>query len=228
MNKTFLAIIPARGGSKRLPRKNTLPLLDKPLIGWSIEAALSSKNINRVVVSSDCADTLTVSKQYGAETLKRPDALASDTATMMDVLNHALTHYSDYEYTVLLQPTSPLRNAQHIDSAINLLFEKKADAIISVCDVDHHPWWCNTIPENGDISSFIKKDIQNRRSQDLPVYYRLNGAIYICKTQRLIQEQSLMLKDNIYAYKMPRHFSVDIDVENDFLYAQFLLKNMTF
>jgi len=125
MNKTFLAIIPARGGSKRLPRKNLLDLCGKPLIAWSIEAALKSKYISKVIVSSDEEEILNIAKEYKADFIKRPDELASDTATTFDALKHTLENVEKYDYVVLLQPTSPLRDEKHIDEAIELLELKK-------------------------------------------------------------------------------------------------------
>lgn len=224
-NKTFLAIIPARGGSKRLPRKNILGLCGKPLIAHTIEAGLKSNYIHKVVVSSDDEEILEISKKFGAETIKRPDDLASDTATTFDAIKHTIDNNIDkYDYIVLLQPTSPLRNEKHIDEAIELLEEKKVNAIISVCEMEHSPLWSNTLPNNGSMKGFLRDEILNKRSQDLEKYYRLNGAIYICRTDKLLEEKTFILKDEIYAYKMSRKFSIDIDEEIDFKIAEVLIK----
>ena len=225
MNKTFLVIIPARGGSKRLPRKNVLDLYGKPLIAWSIEAALKSKYISKVIVSSDDEEILNIAKEYKADFIKRPDELASDTATTFDALKHTLENVEKYDYVVLLQPTSPLRTEKHIDEAIELLKEKNADAIISVCEVEHSPLWSNTLDENLDMSNFLRDEVLNKRSQDLPKYYRLNGAIYICKTDKLLENKGFFLKENIYAYKMNKKHSVDIDEEIDFIIAEKLMQH---
>lgn len=221
--KTFLAIIPARGGSKRLPRKNVRDLAGKPLIAWTIEAGLKSKYLDQVIVSSDDEEILEISRQYGADTIKRPDELASDTATTFDAIKHTIDSLEKYDYVVLLQPTSPLRNSEHIDEAIELLLKKQADAIVSVCEVDHSPLWANTLPEDGNMSHFIRDEVKNKRSQDLEKYYHLNGAIYICKTHKLLDEKSFMLKENIFAYKMDRESSVDIDESLDFSLAEILI-----
>ena len=225
MNKTFLVIIPARGGSKRLPRKNLLDLCGKPLIAYSIEAALKSKYISKVIVSSDDEEILNIAKEYKADFIKRPDELASDTATTFDALKHTLENVEKYDYVVLLQPTSPLRTEKHIDEAIELLKEKNADAIISVCEVEHSPLWSNTLDENLDMSNFLRDEVLNKRSQDLPKYYRLNGAIYICKTDKLLENKGFFLKENIYAYKMNKKHSVDIDEEIDFIIAEKLMQH---
>ena len=222
-NKKFLAIIPARGGSKRLPRKNILDLCGKPLIAYTIEAALKSKYIDKVIVSSDDDEILNISLNFGAETIKRPVELASDTATTFDAIKHAIDNFEKYEYIVLLQPTSPLRDAKHIDEAIQLLEKKKADAIVSVCEMEHSPLWSNTLPKDGNMNNFLKDEILNKRSQDLEKYYRLNGAIYICKTEKLLENKGFFLKDNIFAYKMDREHSVDIDEKIDFSIAQILM-----
>jgi len=218
-DKTFLAIIPARGGSKRLPRKNVLDLAGKPLIAWTIEATLQSQYIDKVIVSSDDEEILKVSYQYGAETIKRPAELASDTATTFDAVKHTIDNCEPYDYIMLLQATSPLRNSKHIDEAVELLEYKKADAIVSVCEMDHSPLWSNTLPEDGSMDSFLRGEVKNTRSQDLEKYYRLNGAIYICDTRRLLIERGFILKQNTFSYKMSREDSIDIDEEMDFKMA---------
>ncbi len=226
-DKTFLGIIPARGGSKRLPRKNVLDLCGKPLIAWSIKAGLNSKYIDKVVVSSDDDDILNISLNFGAETIKRPVEFASDTATTFDAIKHTIENIQKYDYIVLLQPTSPLRDAKHIDEAIELLEEKQADSIISVCEMDHSPLWSNTLPKDGNMSNFLKDEILNKRSQDLEKYYRLNGAIYICKTEKLLEEKSFLLRNDIFSYIMDRESSIDIDEEIDFNMAEVILSKVT-
>ena len=221
--KTFLAIIPARGGSKRLPRKNVLDLVGKPLIAWSIEAGLQSKYIDKVIVTSDDDEILSIAKEFGSEIIKRPDEFASDIATSFDTINHTIDNVEKYDYIVLLQSTSPLRNYKHIDEAIELLENKKADAIVSVCEMEHSPLWSNTLPLDVNMRHFISDEIKNSRSQDLEVYYRLNGAIYICDINRLLEEKSFFIKDNIFAYKMGREKSVDIDEKIDFQFAEILM-----
>ena len=223
-NNTFLAIIPARGGSKRLPRKNVLDLNGKPLIAWSIEAGLNSKYIDKVVVTSDDDDILNLSKSLGVEILKRPDYLASDTATTFDTIKHVIEEVANYDYIILLQPTSPLRDALHIDEAIELLENKKASAVIGVCKMDHSPLWSNTIDKSLSMVDFLKDEVLNKRSQDLEMYYKINGAIYICSTDLLLNNKSFFLRDNIYAYKMLRMDSIDIDERLDFMVAESIIQ----
>lgn len=221
-DKTFLAVIPARGGSKRIPRKNILDLAGKPLIAWSIEAGLQSKYIDKVVVSSDDEEILKISSNYGAQTLQRPEYLASDTASSFDTIEHVIENVEQFDYIVLLQPTSPLREAKHIDEAIELLHVKQADAVISVCETEHSPLWSNTLPDDSSLENFISEELTKTRSQDLPPYYRLNGAIYICDTKRLLQEKDFFFKTNIYAYVMQKQYSIDIDETLDFEIAKLI------
>ncbi len=225
--KTFLAIVPARGGSKRLPRKNMLDLHGKPLIAWTLEAGIKSRYIDDVVVTSDDDDILDIAKRFGCSTVKRPDKLASDTAASFDAIAHAIEHSKEYDYIIVLQPTSPLREAKHIDEAVELLESKHADAVVSVCETEHSPLWSNTLPKDGNMVDFLREDLLGKRTQDLERFYRLNGAVYICQREKLLQEKRFFLKKNIYAYVMSRECSVDIDEALDFQLAELLLTERT-
>ncbi|HFP7636465.1 TPA: CMP-N-acetlyneuraminic acid synthetase, partial [Campylobacter coli] len=174
----ILAIIPARSGSKRLVDKNIMYLQEKPLIAWSIEAAIKSKFIDRVVVSTDSFKYADIAKNYGALVpFIRKGMLALDSTPTFDVIEDVIKFYNSrqisYKYIILLQPTSPLRNEKHIDEAIELFFLKKANSIVSVCECEHSPLWTNVLSSDGSMDNFIKEDIKNLRSQDLPKYYRL-------------------------------------------------------
>ena len=222
--KRLLAIIPARSGSKRLPRKNILDLAGKPLIAWTIEAALESKYIDRIVVSTASKEISSISRKYGADVpFMRPDELATDETTSIDVVLHQLDQLEEcndsYSYVILLQPTSPLRTAENIDESVELLKSRNSDAVISVCKVEHSPLWCNTIPADGSLLNFLDDSILNKRSQDLNQYYRLNGAIYLCNIKLLKKEKNFFLKSNSIAYKMNEEQSIDIDSKNDFMCA---------
>jgi len=225
-NKTFLAVVLARGGSKRLPKKNILYLNAKPLMSYTLEAGLKSKYIDRLILSSDNDEILQVGQDLGAKTLKRPKELATDKATSFDALKHVLQTQNEYDYVLLLQATSPLRDQTHIDEAIELLVQKGADAVISVCETQHSPLFSNTLTEDANMNGFLKEDLQHKRAQDLDIYYRLNGAIYICATQKFLSEETLFLKDKCFAYKMPKRVSVDIDDDIDFKLAEILLKDI--
>ena len=225
----FLGLILARGGSKRLPRKNVLPMAGKPLLAWTVAAAKAASRLDRVILSTDDDEIAAVGREYGAEVpFTRPPELASDTASGLDVILHALRTLAErgehYDYVVILQPTSPLRSAQDIDGAIELLLERHADAVVSVCETDHPPEWSNTLPNDRSMAQFYRPGIRSTRSQDLPRSYRLNGAVYVYSCDRALRSGSLNMDDNCYAYIMPRERSVDIDSAIDFEIAQLFLQ----
>ncbi len=229
--KTFLALIPARAKSKRLPNKNILPLVGKPLISWTIEAALKSQYIDEIFISTDSPKIVEIAKKYDIYVpFLRPSSLSQDDTPTMDVVRHVIEYYKenkkDFDYIVLLQPTSPLRREKDVDCAIEFLFQKNADGVISVAETFHSPLWMNTLPEDLSMKDFLPKNIINKRSQDLPTYYMLNGAIYIGKTNKVLRENTFFLSDNIYAYIMPREKSIDIDDKIDFRLAEILMKEI--
>ena len=219
--KTILAIVPARGGSKRLPKKNLLLLAEKPLILWTIEAGIKSKYVDMLVVSSDDSEIIRLSSKMGIQTIVRPKELSTDEVLIFPLIEHVLDNIDKtFDFIICLQPTSPLRNEIHIDEALEFLVQKGADAVISVCEMEHSPLWSNTLPDDKSMEGFLKEDIKGIRSQDLPKYYRLNGAIYICKTTRLMQKNNFAIDDNIFAFKMDRKSSIDIDEKEDLLIAE--------
>lgn len=219
-DKTLLAIIPARSNSKRLPRKNILDLEGKPLIAWTIEAALQSKYFDRVIVSTNNNEIASISKKYGADVpFMRPDRLATDEAKSVDVVLELLDRLKDdnecYDYIALLQPTSPLRGKKDINESVELLKDRNCEAVISVCKMEHSPQWCNVLPDNNEMTNFLDNGIINKNSQDLNQFYRLNGAIYLCKTSRLKKEKTFFLSSKCFAHKMKDENSIDIDTMND-------------
>lgn len=220
----ILAVIPARAGSKRIPGKNKKILAGKPLIQWTIDAAKKVKGITDIVVSTDDNDILLIAEKNGVIAYNRKKELASDTANSVDVVIDIINNLEKkYEFIILLQPTSPLRDNVDIEKAIEILKEKNADAIISVCESEHPVQWMNLLPEDCSLSNFLSPD-NNKRSQDLEKYFRLNGAIYICRTSKILSEKTLFIKDNIFAYKMNRENSIDIDEEIDFKIAEIIMR----
>ena len=225
----MLGLIPARAGSKRLPGKNLLCLLDRPLIAWSIDAGKKSAIIDNVVVSTEDKEIIQVAKKYGADgIIERPFELATDHASSNDVLIHALDTLSlrgeAYSYVALLQPTSPLRTAYHIDESFKLMATKRAGAVISVCKTEHPVKWMGKFPEDLVMDEFLKKmkcasNIENSQ-QD----YQINGAIYLLSVQRALQTKTLFPDSGAVAYIMDRSDSVDIDTLFDFSLAEFILK----
>jgi N-acylneuraminate cytidylyltransferase/CMP-N,N'-diacetyllegionaminic acid synthase len=232
--KNRIALIPARGGSKGLPHKNIRLLGGKPLIAWTIEAAIQSTSFAHVVVSTDDPNIAGISKSFGAEVpFQRPAELAGDTAKSIDVIIQAMEWFEnrglDFEEIALLQPTSPLRNADDIEGAVAFFDEKKATlearGIVSVCQCEHSPLWMNTLAEDLSMADFLSKSIAGQGRQLLKQYYRLNGAIYLANINYL-KENNGFFGPKTYAYIMPQEKSVDIDTELDLQFAEFLmLKN---
>ena len=230
MDNAYIAIIPARGGSKRLPGKNLMEIAGKPLITWTVEAAIGSGMFERIIVSTDSQDIAGTATEAGAEVpFLRPAEISADDTSSADVVRHLLISQEmnkndRYSHFVLLQPTSPLRKTENITEAIELLEKKNADAVISVCRTEHSPLWSNTLPEDMNMQNFLKPEIQKTPSQSRPQYFRLNGALYICSIKKFLEEGSLFLKDNIYAYLMSRRDSIDIDDDVDFDLAEIYLR----
>ena len=221
-----LAIIPARGGSKGLPKKNIKPLGDKPLIAWSIDAAKASKKITKTIVSSDSDEIIKIAKQFGAEIpFKRPDDLASDTASTKDVLIHALNFYKSkniyFDYLVLLQPTSPFRDSKMIDEMIDEMIEKDVDMVVSVKETSANPYYV-LFEENNKGFLTKSKNANFTRRQDCPTVYEYNGSVYVIKIESLLKYNSLSFPKTI-KYVMDNYHSVDIDNQFDFDFAEFLL-----
>ena len=230
MNKVeFLAIIPARAGSKRVKNKNLKDLGGKPLLDWTVEAAKSSQYLDRIVLSTDSEDIADAGRRCGAEVpFLRPKDLAQDDTPTMEVIKHLILTFGEeqntsFKYVVLLQPTSPLRTGKDIDEAIELLKVREADGIVSVCETEFPVQWCNTLNEKGSMHQFLTKEVRSTRSQDLERYFRINGAIYIARTDRLLEEMTFYLSSSIYAYEMEKERSIDIDDEYDFLIANCLI-----
>ena len=228
MTKRVLSIIPARGGSKGLPRKNVVDLAGKPLIAWTIEASLKSKYISKTVVSSDNKEILDISVEYGAEIIKRPDNLASDTATSESVVKHAIDCLEStgevFDIVVLLQPTSPLRTSIDIDNAFDIMFYSDATAIISVCEFDNKALKTFIKDEDGFLQGVSNNKYPFMRRQDLPSVYTPNGAIYIINTKIYLENQSL-LTATTKEYLMPEFRSVDIDTIKDLDFLNLMLQH---
>jgi len=227
-NKRFLAIITARSGSKGLKDKNIKKLNGKPMMAYTIEAAEKSGIFDDIIVSTDSEKYAKISVDYGAQVpFLRPESLASDTASSMDVIEYTILELEKrglkYDYFILLQPTSPLRDEKDIFNAVKLLFEKNANAIVSVCEVDHSPLLMNTLEKSLSMDKFIPDNISNRR-QDLPKHYRLNGAIYLSSMEYFLLYKNFY-KEKSYAYIMDGKDSIDIDGDVDFLLASVLMKN---
>lgn len=228
LNK-MLMIIPARGGSKSIPRKNIAPVAGKPLIAWTIAAALAS-SLGRVIVSTDDEEIARVARDYGAEVpFLRPAQLAADDTPGIEPLLHAVTwmetneHYAP-DQVMLLQPTSPLREASDIEGAFKMLSEAGADAVVSVCEAREHPYWMKKIAEDGTATDFLPTSEEYSNRQSLPQLYRLNGAIYLVRRQVLLAERTVYPQRTL-AYVMPPERSIDIDTPWDLYLLRLILAN---
>lgn len=222
-----LAIIPARSGSKGLPDKNIKLLNGVPLLAYSIKAAQESGMFAEIMVSTDSKKYADIAIQYGASVpFLRSKELSGDSAGSWDVVMEVLRCYqklgSVFDTVCLLQPTSPLRTADDIVGGYELLKYKCADAVTSVCEAEHSPLWCMTLGEDLSLSEFNKRD-EDRPRQQLPIYYRLNGAIYIRKIVYACED--IVLKNEYdFAYIMSQERSIDIDTAFDFLHSELLLR----
>lgn len=212
-NNKFIAIIPARGGSKGIPGKNIINIKGKPLIDYTIKEALASSYIDKVVVSTDSREIAEIAIRCGAEVpFLRPENLASDTSKTIDAILFTLTELKklgqSYDYLVLLQPTQPLRKYFHINEAIETIIQMNGESLVSVSAVKDHPVLLRTITNKGEVVNLLNLNSTIRR-QDFPEFFKVNGAIYINKIQCLNENTSF--NDNLIAYKMDEKYDVDID-----------------
>lgn len=222
-----LAIIPARSGSKGLRDKNIKSLCGKPLMAYTIEAARNSGIFDIVMVSTDSQAYAEIAKQYGAEVpFLRSMENSSDHASSWDAVKEVLNRYEQmgigFETVTLLQPTTPLRSAEDIKGALWEYREKKANAVVSVCETDYSPLWCNTLPADHSLCGFLRAGTDNARRQKLETYYRINGAIYMVNTDYL-KNSSSIYESGCFAYLMERKHSIDIDDELDFTFAEVIM-----
>ena len=223
-----IAIIPARSGSKGLKDKNIKELCGKPLMAYTIKAAVSSGVFDEVMVSTDSEKYAGIAQSLGANVpFLRSEATSTDKASSWDMVEEVLGNYQKmgkcFDTFCLLQPTSPLRDSEDIKNAYTI-YEKMADfAVISVCEAEHSPLQCGHLPENGEFIDFIDC-IGMEQRQSNGKFYRLNGAIYIVNTERFKSERFFYQKGS-YAYVMTQAKSVDIDNDLDFRFAEFLMQN---
>jgi N-acylneuraminate cytidylyltransferase len=221
--KRVLAIIPARGGSKGVPRKNIREVAGKPLIAWTIQESRKSCFIDRVVLSSEDPEIIEVAKAWGCEApFFRPLDLARDDTPGIEPFLHAIQNLPGYEFGVLLQPTSPLRKAEDIDGCIRYCAESGASACVSVSKPDKSPYWMYTVDGSGRMKPVIPSSSPIDRRQDLPEVYALNGAVYVAKCEWVLKSRTFMVPETV-AYPMPHERSVDIDSETDLRWCDFIL-----
>ena len=239
--KKIIAIIPARGGSKRLPRKNVLPLDGKPLIAYSIEIAKKCRCIDRIIVSTDNEEIRKISIKYGAEVpLKRPRELSGDNVLVTPVVKHLISWLKDNEgfapdIIILLQAVSPFVKVSNIENALKKLLSTDSDAVYTITPVDYPLFWMQKL--NGDTPALLFEESivsKIRRSQDMPKVYRPTGAVYAVKTESLMKRKNettgmFLPKKNekTKAIVVDKISSTDIDNELDYLFAQYTKKKIT-
>ena len=217
-----LALIPARGQSKGIPRKNIRPIAGKPLIAWTIEAALACRGVAAVVVSTEDDEIAEVARVAGAATpFRRPDELATDEAPGIGPVLHALHALPQYDAVMLLQPTSPLRNTGDIDGILDMVKTTGASSVVSVCEVGDHPAWMFSRSEDGRLEPFLSDQRPTRR-QDMTDLFTLNGAMYFATRDRVLVKEALVTEDTL-SYVMPVERSIDIDTPFDWCVAEMLL-----
>ena len=221
---SVLAVIAARGGSRGVSRKNILPLGGKPLIAWTVEAALASRTLDRVVISSDDPEIIEVAVGYGAEAaFVRPAELARDDTPGTAPVLHALDAVSEpYEFVVLLQPTSPFRTAEDIDAAVELCAGSGAPSVVSVASARTSPYWVFVVGDDGTMSPVMPGGTLVDRRQELPPTYELNGAVYVARTERFRRSESF-IGEGTLAYVMPEERSHEIDTPLDLIVARAVL-----
>lgn len=225
MTDKILCIIPARGGSKRIPRKNIVDLCGRPLISYTIEAAKNSKLFEKVVVSTEDGEIAKVSEKYGATVLERKLGLASDNASVMDVSLDVIEQYGkkgeNFDYVCILLTTSPLRKAEDITGAFNKLKQSDANAVMAVTTYAIPPFLALK-EENGFLKLFFGEKYM-LRSQELPKVCVDNGSVYIFRTDAIKKEKKFYCS-KLIGYKMPRERSIDVDEEVDLKIAEYFIK----
>ena len=226
MKEKILAIIPARSGSKGLKDKNIKMMNGKPLIAYTIEVAKKSKIFEDIIISTDSEKYAEIAKKYGGSVpYLRDKKLANDNAKSSDVILDILNKVEKkYDSFIMLQPTSPLRTEKNIIEAYKMYLGKKANSVVSVCEMEHSPLWANILNEERRMDSFLKGIDVNGNRQELEIYYRINGALYIANVEYFKRYQDFYHKDS-YAYIMKKENSIDIDDELDFKIAEYLIKN---
>ena len=212
---SVLAVVPARGGSKGLPRKNILAVQGRPLIAWTLQAARDSTVLDRVIVSTDDEEIAAAAAEHGGDVpFLRPAELARDDTTTHAVVLHALEQLGPYDYVVVLQPTSPLRTGADIDGAVRACISAGAPSCVSVCVARESPYWMYALGDDSVLLPLMAEAEIAHRRQDLPVVYRLNGAVYVANTAWLREREDFVGPGTI-AYVMPPERSLDIDTGRD-------------
>jgi CMP-N,N'-diacetyllegionaminic acid synthase len=220
---SLIALIPARGGSKGIPKKNVKDFCGKPLIAWSIDVALQATEVDRVIVTTDDQEIADISLNFGAEVpFLRPERFATDETPGIEPVLHAISVLPQFDWVLVLQPTSPLRITEDIASIVNYAHLNNTNSAVSVVEASNHPHWTYLRNHSGTLSSMSSGNPVSRR-QELPRAFALNGALYLAKRE-WIMESKAFVSNETYGYVMPRERSVDIDSPLDWKWAEFLMR----
>lgn len=213
--RRVLGVIPARGGSKGVPRKNVIDVVGRPLLAWTVDAARASTVIDHLVLSTDSDEIASVGRALGCDVpFRRPPELASDTAGAVDVALHAASAMPGFDIVVLLQPTSPQRTAADIDATCRLLDAGKVDAAVSVTLAQEHPMWMYRLTAASALEPLLADPAMTARRQELPPVYLLNGAVYAIGVDAL-RRYCTFVPPGTRGHVMPRERSLDIDTNED-------------
>lgn len=219
---SLLSIIPARGGSKGIPRKNIRPLAGRPLLHWTIDAAQESGCVDRLIVSTEDEEIAAVAKEGGAEVpFLRPPELAADDTPGIDPVLHALEQLPEYEWVLLLQPTSPLRSAKDIAGILNSRHDHGSPSAVSVTEVTKPPHWMFYRDEQNRLAPVLSGERPTRR-QDIPPAYALNGALYLARADWLRETRDFVSSETL-GYPMPPERSYDLDTEEDWKWVEWVM-----
>lgn len=213
-SQSVLAVVPARGGSRGIPRKNLADLAGMPLIQWTINAALQSDYIDSILISTDDPDVKALALQQGIAVLDRPQDIAGDHATAAEVIAHAITSTGHHGVLVYLQPTSPFRASEDIDRSLELLMSGDAEGVVSVTEAAENPEWMYRLSTTDSGLEPVIAHHSAFRRQDLPRTVRLNGAVYCAATRSLLPDGSIF-RLRLAGYEMPASRSIDIDDPED-------------
>ena len=220
----LLAVIPSRGGSKGIPRKNIKPLAGKPLLGWTIDAAKQASCVDRVVLSTEDEEIATVGRELGAEVpFMRPAELAADDTPGIAPVLHIIKQLPEFDWVLLLQPTSPLRIAEDIEGIVEFCLSRAGTSAVSVCEVAKHPYWMYKRDKSDRLQPLMTSAPEITRRQDLPPAYALNGELYLSRTDRLLESGSFIDQETL-CYVMPSDRSVDLDTPQDWLWVEHIIE----
>ncbi len=224
-----IAVIPARSGSKGLPDKNIIDLAGRPLMYYTVKAALDSGCFEEVMVSTDSEKYASIARKFGANVpFFRSEKMSGDSASSWDTVQEVLLNYEvigkKFKYVALLQPTSPLRDSEDIKNVFKFLTETEANNVVTITETDHPVQWCFRLPRSGMMDEMAASPYNYMRRQELEKYYRENGAMYLVDARKIMKNGYNFYTDKCAGYIMPREKSIDIDTKLDLIIAKTIIE----